>query len=59
MTSPRETRPVIDLRNVSKTYGVGETLVHALDGVTLQVERGDYVAVMGPSGSGKSTMMNI
>ncbi|MFZ0530662.1 MAG: ABC transporter ATP-binding protein [Propionicimonas sp.] len=59
MTTPRETRPVIDLRNVSKTYGVGETLVHALDRVTLEVERGDYVAVMGPSGSGKSTMMNI
>ncbi len=58
MTGPPD-RPVIDLRNVSKTYGVGETLVHAVDGVTLQVQRGDYVAVMGPSGSGKSTMMNL
>jgi putative ABC transport system ATP-binding protein len=59
MTTPPKDRPVIDLRNVSKTYGVGDTLVHAVDGVTLQVQRGDYVAVMGPSGSGKSTMMNI
>ena len=59
MTTPLPDRPVIDLRNVSKTYGVGDTLVHAVDGVTLQVQRGDYVAVMGPSGSGKSTMMNI
>lgn len=58
MTGPPG-RPVIDLRDVSKTYGVGETLVHAVDGVTLQVQRGDYVAVMGPSGSGKSTMMNL
>jgi putative ABC transport system ATP-binding protein len=59
MTTAGQARPVIDLRNVSKTYGMDDTLVHALDGVTLQVQRGDYVAVMGPSGSGKSTMMNI
>lgn len=52
-------RPVIALRNVYKTYGEGETAVHAVDGVTIDVERGDYVAVMGASGSGKSTLMNI
>ncbi|MGI3784064.1 MAG: ABC transporter ATP-binding protein [Janthinobacterium lividum] len=52
-------RPVIDLRGVVKTYGEGETAVHAVAGVTLQVERGDYVAIMGASGSGKSTLMNI
>jgi putative ABC transport system ATP-binding protein len=52
-------RPVIDLRQVTKTYGEGETAVHAVAGVSLQVQRGDYVAVMGASGSGKSTLMNI
>ena len=52
-------RPVIDLRDITKTYGDGEAIVHAVDGVSLQVERGDYVAIMGASGSGKSTMMNI
>ena len=52
-------RPVIDLRGIVKTYGVGETAVHAVAGVSLQVERGDYVAIMGASGSGKSTLMNI
>ena len=61
MTGPRQApaRPVIALRNVYKTYGEGETAVHAVDGVTIDVERGDYVAVMGASGSGKSTLMNI
>jgi putative ABC transport system ATP-binding protein len=52
-------RPVIALRSVSKIYGAGDTAVHAVDGVDLVVERGDYVAVMGASGSGKSTLMNI
>jgi putative ABC transport system ATP-binding protein len=52
-------RPVIDLRHVVKTYGEGETAVHAVAGISLQVERGDYVAIMGASGSGKSTLMNI
>jgi putative ABC transport system ATP-binding protein len=53
------TRPVIDLARVTKTYGQGDTVVHAVAGVDLVVERGDYVAVMGVSGSGKSTLMNI
>lgn len=52
-------RLVIDLRGVVKTYGEGETAVHAVAGVDLAVERGDYVAIMGASGSGKSTLMNI
>jgi putative ABC transport system ATP-binding protein len=52
-------RPVVDLRAVRKSYGEGDTAVHALAGVDLVVERGDYVAVMGASGSGKSTLMNI
>jgi putative ABC transport system ATP-binding protein len=51
--------PVIDLEDVHKVYGGGESAVHAVRGVTLRVEHGDYVAVMGASGSGKSTLMHI
>lgn len=50
---------IISLKNVSKTYGEGEIAVHALRGVDLSIEKGDFVAVAGPSGSGKSTMLNI
>ena len=53
------TRPVIRLSGITKTYGENETVVHAVAGVDLVVERGDYVAIMGASGSGKSTLMNI
>ncbi|HET9653945.1 MAG TPA: ABC transporter ATP-binding protein [Kineosporiaceae bacterium] len=51
--------PVVELRGVMKTYGSGDTTVHAVAGVDLVLERGDFVAVMGASGSGKSTLMNI
>jgi putative ABC transport system ATP-binding protein len=59
MSAAAEPRPVIELTGVTKTYGTGDTVVHAVAGVDLVVERGDYVAVMGASGSGKSTLMNI
>ncbi|MEB3235326.1 MAG: ABC transporter ATP-binding protein [Cyanobacteriota bacterium] len=48
-----------DLQDVCKVYGSGDALVHALDHLSLRVNRGDYLAVMGASGSGKSTAMNI
>ena len=57
------TRPpgavVIDIENITKDYVMGEEIVRALRGVTLQIRRNEYLAVMGPSGSGKSTLMNM
>jgi putative ABC transport system ATP-binding protein len=53
------THPIITLADVDKVYDVGPVQVRALDGVSLDVATGDYVAIMGPSGSGKSTLMNL
>ncbi|HJW72130.1 MAG TPA: ABC transporter ATP-binding protein [Geothrix sp.] len=51
--------PLIRLQNITKVYQMGDMEVRALDGVTMEIQRGEYVAIMGPSGSGKSTMMNV
>ena len=51
--------PVVSLREVSRVYGTGHGAVAALDGVTVDIHRGGFTAIMGPSGSGKSTLMNV
>lgn len=51
--------PLIELRNVYKTYTLGSHRLNALDGISLTIEQGEYIAIMGPSGSGKSTLMHI
>jgi len=58
--APRDPNgPIIEMRRIVKTYATGTVEVHAVAGIDLTVERGDFVAIMGTSGSGKSTLMNI
>ena len=51
--------PLIEFQNIAKVYAMGDVEVHALRGVSLTIEQGDFAAIMGASGSGKSTLMNI
>ena len=55
----QEIRPIISVKELSRTYIMGMEKVHALRSVTLEIQKNEYVALMGPSGSGKSTLMNI
>src|SRR4029434_2258588 len=50
---------VIEIKDLVKDYRLGEVPVHVLKGISFEIERGDFVSIMGPSGSGKSTLMNI
>ncbi len=51
--------PLIHLENVTKYYKIGENIVKAIDGIDIEIFKGDFIAIMGPSGSGKSTAMNL
>ncbi len=51
--------PIIKVTDITKKYVIGTEVIHALNGVSLEVQRNEYVALMGPSGSGKSTLMNM
>ena len=52
-------RPLVSLNNLNKTYRVGEQALHVLDNISLNIQQGDYISIMGPSGSGKSTLLNM
>jgi putative ABC transport system ATP-binding protein len=51
--------PIISIRGLTRSYPMGDSVIHALRGVNVRIKRGEYAAIMGPSGSGKSTLMNL
>jgi putative ABC transport system ATP-binding protein len=57
--SQTDNHPLIELKGVTKVYGIGQAAMHALRGIDLRIDEAEFVAVMGPSGSGKSTFLNI
>lgn len=57
--TPASAAPIVRAQGLRKTYGTGETAVHALDGVDVAFEQGKFTAIMGPSGSGKSTLLHV
>lgn len=59
MSDAEQVQPVIELRALTKTYGLGDAEHNALDAVHLRVEKGEFIAIMGPSGCGKTTLLNI
>jgi putative ABC transport system ATP-binding protein len=57
--APSDSKKVIEIADVERMFQLGDQVVHALDGVSISIDRGEYVSVMGPSGSGKSTLLNM
>src|SRR5690348_2367051 len=59
MKKAKKPKYVIQLKNLKKRFGIGNAELYALDGVNLEVEKGEFIAIMGPSGCGKTTLLNI
>lgn len=57
--SPISSDTIIDVVNLTKKYKIGDSIIHALDGINLKINRGEFVSIMGPSGSGKTTLLNM